>query len=348
MCGRDKLLLYKFFLTILWFIFITLDVSETVVGTTMVSPQDKTYNSLLLYNTTVPPNSRLQHHYLRAAIHSSTMNVSMMSLINISSTISHAQNTSGHHHHQHLHADKNASNHHHHSTIIHDIKSAKFQTIAKHTLKIIHNNCLFTHFYEQNNAHGHVYPKEFIFPDDAEQHFEQLQAAIKPFLSKNPIHQYAGYNGPWIENVWINHFKDKPLAYFRGLFPIFLNWIDSEIVKDMPAMITALQSVIRKDCIYITVSQGDAGLHEAAEYFPNILALSAGGFGHIVLPLIKGELPATNISATTSFENDLAFYGTDRKERHRLLMRTKEEAERLGLRFHIGYGNRTPFSTCVN
>jgi hypothetical protein len=229
-----------------------------------------------------------------------------------------------------------------------NVSSVEFQTIAKRTLRKLQEHCILTHFYEQGNPQGNVFPKEFVFPADAEAHFKEIHDAIKVFRG-NPIHQYAGYPGPWIENIWISHFEQKPLAFFRGLIPIFMNWIDTEIGAELPKVIQALKPVLRKDCIYITVTQGDAGLHQAAALFPNILALSAGGFGHIALPLIKGEQPLVELPESAIeeigqhedkkyFEMDLAFFGTDRKERHRLLMRVKEESEKNNLTFNIGYG----------
>lgn len=51
-----------------------------------------------------------------------------------------------------------------------------------------------------------------------------------------------------------------------------------------------LTSWLRKDVIYLVVSQDDQGIGSAlAASFPNILVFSAGGFGHIPIPLISGE-----------------------------------------------------------
>lgn len=305
-----------------------------VLSHSLVSPADATNNDLLLRNQSLPPRRfdasvvSQRARALSSAPTAASEAGSPPAVANSSHGLHHAK----HHHYHHAHLD---------------VRSAEFRAIARRTLQQVHDTCLLTHFYEAGNPQQHVYPAEFVFPDDAEAHFAAIQAAVQPFLAKNPVHSYAGYDGPWIENLWIAHFQHKPLSFFRGLIPLFVNWIDSEIVKDLPRLIAALRGVLRSDVAYITVSQGDAGLHEAAAHFPNVLTLSAGGFGHVALPLVKGELPLsapppspTDAAAASQryFEFDLAFYGTDRRERHALLMRTREEAERHNLSFHIGYG----------
>lgn len=37
---------------------------------------------------------------------------------------------------------------------------------------------------------------------------------------------HLGYDGPWIENYFIDAFIDKPLSYFRGFIPLFIQWVD--------------------------------------------------------------------------------------------------------------------------
>ena len=50
-----------------------------------------------------------------------------------------------------------------------------------------------------------------------------------------------------------------------------------------------LAGILRKDVIYLVVSQDDQGLGVLSQLRPNILVLSAGGYGHIPIPLIKGN-----------------------------------------------------------
>lgn len=51
------------------------------------------------------------------------------------------------------------------------------------------------------------------------------------------------------------------------------------------------------------------GAIELVDNFPNILIIGAGGFGHIALPLIKGELINPNASDAISFDHDIGFFG---------------------------------------
>lgn len=97
-----------------------------------------------------------------------------------------------------------------------------------------------------------------------------------------PIHTYNGYNGPWIENLFISRFVDKPLSYFGGLIPIFVQFVDIHIldrfnktnakVPKYNQMVESLVSILRKDCIYLAVSQDDQGLTQRLhQYRANIL-----------------------------------------------------------------------------
>jgi hypothetical protein len=57
------------------------------------------------------------------------------------------------------------------------------------------------------------------------------------------------------------------------------------------------------------IHQDDQGVTmELTKEFPNILILSAGGFGHIPIPLIKGEL--TLRPPRQSFNTAIGFYGS--------------------------------------
>ena len=54
------------------------------------------------------------------------------------------------------------------------------------------------------------------FPDDAQQHYEQILKVTEQFR-KISVHEYAGYEGPWIENMFIAKFMDLPLWKFNGI-----------------------------------------------------------------------------------------------------------------------------------
>ena len=155
-------------------------------------------------------------------------------------------------------------------------------------------------------------PENLSYPVDAEEHFFEIEMALARWKQKgvHRPHRAAGYGGPWIENIWIRHFEDKmfgaaarasgPPPCLRSVFgpfvPILLPWVDRWIGngKSYPqGMLAALTSVLRKDVLYVTLAQNDVGLDGAVALsaVPNLLVLSAGGFGHVPVPLLKQVEP---------------------------------------------------------
>lgn len=180
---------------------------------------------------------------------------------------------------------------------------------------------------------------DWAFPDDAQEHFEQILAATEQYR-KVSVHEYAGYEGPWIENMFISKFIDIPLCKFQGVIPIYIQWIDSQILRGrlFGNILNTLNEILRPNVIYMAVSQGDVGLGMIGRAHPNILALSAGGFGHIVIPLIKGELPLQ--PHREEFAHDVGFYGNPRQPpRPSMLPEMEGIAKELGLRFKLGQGS---------
>ena len=46
--------------------------------------------------------------------------------------------------------------------------------------------------------------------------------ATAKYRSNITMHRFKGYAGPWIENYFISHFIEKPLHYFGGMIPLFI------------------------------------------------------------------------------------------------------------------------------
>lgn len=72
---------------------------------------------------------------------------------------------------------------------------------------------------------------------------------------------------------------------------------------------------------------------------PNIFVLSAGGFGHIPLPLIKGEIPYH--PPPNKFEQDIGFFGTIQQQhstRESTLRVIEKAAHQLGMTTKFGGG----------
>jgi hypothetical protein len=56
---------------------------------------------------------------------------------------------------------------------------------------------------------------KLTLPNDAEMHYKYLLEQTQSYRQVIP-HNYAGYQGPWIENHFIHNFINKPLSYFSG------------------------------------------------------------------------------------------------------------------------------------
>eukprot|EP00964_Phaeocystis_antarctica_P019048 scaffold10504_cov67-Phaeocystis_antarctica.AAC.5 len=151
---------------------------------------------------------------------------------------------------------------------------------------------------------------------DAVAHFDAIQKRLKPWSqdATNYTRTLAGrFKGPWIENAWIDTFSrrwghhraqgGKLRDLFGDFVPLFVPWTDIFVAatyKTPGGLIDALRRVLRPDVAYITVSQVDAGLTGSGKVqmatIPNLLVLSAGGFGHAAVPLFKQtERPLGNL-----------------------------------------------------
>ena len=83
----------------------------------------------------------------------------------------------------------------------------------------------------KNNKMVHDFnASSFKFPDDAEAHYKELLEKTIPHRVV-PVHDWASFHGPWIENHFIQHFMSKPLSYFNGLIPLFVQWVDIHVYE---------------------------------------------------------------------------------------------------------------------
>lgn len=157
-----------------------------------------------------------------------------------------------------------------------------------------------------------------VYPTDAAAHYREIHKVLSPW-AQTPMHSAAGYSGPWIENVFISRFQPlaeaavasgEPLsAVFGPYIPIFLPWTDLWVngnpdrFRYPPGLTAALLAVLRPSAAYLVLSQNDEGLTGRNELplakLPNVLVLSAGGYGHVPVPLLKqAEAPLPEPGAT--------------------------------------------------
>jgi hypothetical protein len=170
-----------------------------------------------------------------------------------------------------------------------------------------------------------------ILPD-IEIHYQYILNETLSFRNL-PMHKTLdGYNGPWIENLWIKEFINIPFSNFSGLVPLFVQWTDIHALSFMgnqrkrfadlrQVLHKKMMSILRDDVIYVTVSQDDEGLSNKQRtglfhFKPNILVFSAGGFGHIPIPLIKGTLDYVPIRYS-ELKHTVGFNGNKREKTSR-------------------------------
>ena len=167
------------------------------------------------------------------------------------------------------------------------------------------------------------------YPDDAYEHFLHIHEGLKQWTQgpSHKPHEAANYEGPWIENRWITHFqkqlesKNNNLQdVFGPYIPILIPWTDVWLVdmrmrypSDLP---TALMNLLREDVMYITVSQNDDGfvgrcleMEHIQERF-HITILSAGGYGHVPIPLLKQPEKINNMIPIGERKHLISYVGS--------------------------------------
>ncbi len=179
---------------------------------------------------------------------------------------------------------------------------------------------------------------------DLEAHYRQLLKATKPFRDTKEI-SYAGYSGPWIERHWINHFccNRSVMRDFGGLVPLFVQWTDmSSHTGDGWYHSIAFKrffSMLRPNVLYVTVSQNDNGINNIRSHkFPlptetwNIFVISAGGYGHMPIPLLIKELQVQPVPSV--YPTFISFVGTMHSwstVRHQMMKVVHDVTTRHGL-----------------
>jgi len=146
---------------------------------------------------------------------------------------------------------------------------------------------------------------DLSYPDDAFEHFHHVHHHLARWVqhSNHKPHRAAGYTGPWIENYWISHFQQELEAnnyslsdVFGPYVPLLIPWTDIWVKNkfEYPEdLVSAMKDLLREDVMYITVNQNDDGFVGRSTVFNDIqntyhiTVLSAGGYGHVPIPLLK-------------------------------------------------------------
>ena len=168
-------------------------------------------------------------------------------------------------------------------------------------------------------------------------------------LSPYSLHPCSYTTGLWIENLFIKDFIDKPFKYFNGIIPLFVQWSDYHLYfkrvlnKKTNRLYTEeeifqnVTSILRKNVVYMVVSQANYGIKFLMDDHPNVIIFSAGGEGNVPIPLIKGELPFIEAEKSIFPKYDLGFYGTvDHGHRRKMLDTLKALLDKSTYTYKMG------------
>jgi hypothetical protein len=175
-----------------------------------------------------------------------------------------------------------------------------------------------------------------------QQHHDLLLNATAPFRTCK-VHRWAGWGGPWIENIFIQTFIHKELSTFGAFIPLFVPWTDCWIEHGWSSERIAdrLLPFLRSDVAYIAISQNDRGILPGIDLsiIPSVVVLSSGGYGHVALPLIKGPPPAHWNTSFPSVDRAprfvLSFAGDAGTAPQQMRIRMLTEIRQLASKFNI-------------
>lgn len=173
-------------------------------------------------------------------------------------------------------------------------------------------------------------PDQLCYPQDAFQHFRQIHHRLQQWAQHTDHVPFraARYGGPWIENYWITHFQQELESknnYLPGVFgpyiPILIPWLDVWVTNGYTypkGLASALKDVLREDVMYITVSQNDDGFVGCCTEFDDIQSkyqitiLSAGGYGHVPIPLLKQPENFRQKNSMEERKHLISYVGSDK------------------------------------
>jgi len=122
-----------------------------------------------------------------------------------------------------------------------------------------------------------------------------------PGLLRPPPHLYRGYRGPWIEDAFFRHWLRESGRSSLTYVPIF--WTDlylhTQSLRFTPRQLERWQSAAENlldrqtanQRCYFTVLEYDHMIWNWHKFPRNVAVFSAGGWGDIPIPLLKGSPP---------------------------------------------------------
>lgn len=140
-----------------------------------------------------------------------------------------------------------------------------------------------------------------------------------------PMHSWLGYNGPWIEDVWISTFCcNKDISEFGPYVPLFVPWLNiyKKSKYGYKKNASPYLQILKPDFLYITVVQSDYGIEGKYSIInsvpPNLLIISPSGKGHIPVLLFMKE---QSLVDPLPRNNSVLFIGNIKRPARRKILR---------------------------
>ena len=147
-----------------------------------------------------------------------------------------------------------------------------------------------------------------------EQHYKNILSMTAPYR-EYPVHSFGGYNGPWIEDVWIDTFIGKNYSTFGPFIPLFVAWLNMykyERGREYRNLIREVFKMLDPNYIYITVVQSCYGIEGfrglMKEVPPNLIILTPASRGHVPVPHLRAIQPIVDMKP---IKYETVFLGTD-------------------------------------
>lgn len=143
---------------------------------------------------------------------------------------------------------------------------------------------------------------------------------------KYPTHSWLGYNGPWIEDVWISTFCcDKSIEEFGPYIPVFVPWVNiyKKDKHNYQKLVKPYLDMLKPDFLYITVAHSDYGIEGCVSTWdavpPNLLIISPSGKGHVPIFLHTAEQKVVD---PLPRNNTILFIGRFKRHKRIKIVRT--------------------------
>lgn len=142
---------------------------------------------------------------------------------------------------------------------------------------------------------------------------------------KYPTHSWLGFDGPWIEDIWISTFCcSKDISEFGPYIPVFVPWLNiyKKGKQRYSKHIIPYFNMLKPDFLYITVIQSDYGIEgnfsPLKNVPPNLLIISASGKGHIPVLLFMRE---HSVVDPLPRNNSILFIGSLKRKARRSIVK---------------------------